>query len=252
MRSSSPLKTIKMRVSWRSHQQVKKREEELRKSSKVSLDDLFNQIAQGEIKELNLVLKADVQGSIEALRQSLVKLNTEEVKVNVIHAGVGGITESDIMLASASNAIIIGFNVRPDTNSRKAAEQEKVDIRLYRVIYDAIEDIKNAMSGLLAPELKEVIVGHAEVRAVFKVPKVGMVAGCYVTDGKINRQNLIRIIRDNIVITESKIDSLRRFKDDAKEVLSGFECGIGVENFNDIKEGDVIEAYMMEEIKREL
>lgn len=233
-------------------QQVKKREEELRKSSRVSLDDLFKQIAEGEIKELNLIIKADVQGSIEALQQALNKLNTEEVKINVIHAGVGGITESDIMLASASNAIIIGFNVRPDNNSRKAAEAENVDIRLYRVIYDAIEDIKKAMAGLLAPEYKENIIGHAEVRTVFKVPKAGMIAGSYVSEGKITRNSMVRVIRDSIVINESKIESLRRFKDDVKEVLSGFECGIGIENFNDLKEGDIIEAYVMEEIQREL
>ncbi|MEG1501280.1 MAG: translation initiation factor IF-2, partial [Clostridiales bacterium] len=233
-------------------QQVKKREEELRKSSRVSLDDLFKQIEEGEIKELNIIIKGDVQGSVEALQQTLTKLNTEEVKVNTIHAGVGGITESDIMLASASNAIIIGFNVRPDANARRAAETENVDIRLYRVIYDAIEDIKKAMSGLLAPEFKESVIGHAEVRAVFKVPKAGMVAGSYVTDGKITRSALIRVVRDSIVVAETKIDSLRRFKDDAKEVLTGFECGIGLENYNDLKEKDILEAYVMEEIQRQL
>ncbi len=233
-------------------QQIKKREEGLTKTAKVSLDDLFEQIAQGEIKELNLVVKGDVQGSVEALKQSLVKLNTDEVKVNVIHASVGGVSESDIMLASASNAIIIGFNVRPAPASLKAAEHENVDIRLYRVIYDAIEDIKKAMTGLLAPEFKEQVIGQAEVRSIFRVPKVGVVAGGYVIYGKITRNALVRVIRDSVVVAEDKIDSLRRFKDDAKEVMSGFECGIGLESFADIKEGDIIEAYVMEEIKREL
>jgi len=233
-------------------QQIKKREEGLTKTAKVSLDDLFEQIAQGEIKELNLVVKGDVQGSVEALKQSLVKLNTDEVKVNVIHASVGGVSESDVMLASASNAIIIGFNVRPASASLKAAEHENVDIRLYRVIYDAIEDIKKAMTGLLDPKFKEQVIGQAEVRSIFKVPKVGVVAGGYVVYGKITRNALVRVIRDSVVVAEDKIDSLRRFKDDAKEVLSGFECGIGLESFGDIKEGDIIEAYVMEEIKREL
>ena len=233
-------------------QQLKKREDELRKSSKVSLDDLFKQIAEGEVKELNIVLKADVQGSTEALEQALVKLNTDEVKVNVIHSGVGGIKESDVMLASASNAVVIGFNVRPDLNSRRAAETENIDIRLYRVIYDATDDVKKAMAGLLAPQFKENILGHAEVREVFKVPKAGMVAGSYVIDGKITRNAEMRVIRDSVVIIEGKLASLRRFKDDVKEVLSGFECGIGLENFNDIKEGDIIEAFIMEEVERHL
>ncbi len=232
--------------------QSKKREEELHKTARVSLDDLFKQIAEGEIQELNLVVKADVQGSVEALTQSLYKLNTDEVKVNVIHSGVGGVSESDVMLAAASNAIILGFNIVAPAAARAAAESENVDIRLYRVIYDALEDIKKAMSGLLAPEYKENVIGHAEVRAVFKVPKAGMVAGAYITQGKITRNAQIRVIRDNIVIAEDKISSLRRFKDDAKEVLQGFECGIGLENFNDIKEGDIFEAFVMEEIEREL
>jgi len=233
---------------------LKKREEELRKSSRVSLDDLFKRIEEGEIKDLNIIIKGDVQGSVEAVEQSLLKLNeeTQEVKVNVIHAGVGGIKESDIMLASASNAIIIGFNVRPDANARKAAETEAVDIRLYRVIYDAIEDVKKAMSGLLEPELKEQIIGHVEVRQVFKVPKIGMVAGCYVSDGKVNKNASVRVVRDSIVIAESNISSLRRFKDDAKEVLSGFECGIGLENYHDLKEGDIMEIFVMEKVEREL
>ncbi|MCL1975433.1 MAG: translation initiation factor IF-2 [Firmicutes bacterium] len=235
-------------------QQIKKREEELRKTARVSLDDLFKRIAEGEIKDLNLVVKTDVHGSAEALQQSLEKLNSEtkEVRLNVIHSGVGGISESDVMLATASNAIIIGFNVRPMPAALRAAEHEQVDIRLYRVIYDAIEDIKKAMSGLLAPEFKEQIIGHAEVRAVFKVPKAGMIAGSYVLDGKMVRNAQVRLLRDSVVIADDKIDSLRRFKDDAKEVLSGFECGIGLENYNDVKEGDIIEAFFMEEIKRAL
>ena len=233
-------------------QQNKKKEEANNKFTRVSLDDLFKQISEGEVKELNIIIKADVQGSVEAVRQSFDKLSTDEVKVNIIHAGVGAIKESDIMLATASNAIIIGFNVRPDAQTRKAAEIAGVDVRLYRVIYDAIEDIKKAMAGLLDPDFKEVVQGHAEVRQIIKVPKIGLIAGSYVIDGKITRQSEVRIVRDGIVVFEGKILSLRRFKDDAKEVLSGFECGIGIEDFNDIKEGDVLEAFIMEETKREL
>ena len=233
-------------------QSAKKREEELHRATKISLDNLFQQIAEGEIKELNLVVKADVQGSVEALIQSLVKLNTDEVKVNVIHSGVGAVSESDVMLASASNAIILGFNIIAPPAARAAAEAADVDIRLYRVIYDALEDIKLAMSGLLAPEYKENIIGHVEIRQVIRVPKVGVVAGSYVTNGKVVRNALVRVIRDNAVIADDKIISLRRFKDDAKEVLEGFECGIGLENFHDIKEGDQLEVYEMEEIARQL
>lgn len=230
----------------------KKREEEFKSTSKVSLDDLFKQIQEGQVKDLNIIIKADVQGSIEALKQSLAKLSTSEVRVNPIHGGVGGITETDIMLASASNAIIIGFNVRPDANARRAAENEKVDLRLYRVIYNAIEDVKAAMAGLLDPEFKEVVIGRAEVRQTFKVSKVGTIAGAYITEGKITKNAEVRVIRDGIVIHEGKLDSLKRFKDDVKEVLEGFECGIMVEKFNDIEEGDIIEAFVMEEVKREL
>ena len=233
-------------------QSAKKREEELHRATKVSLDNLFQQIAEGDIKELNLVVKADVQGSVEALIQSLVKLNTDEVKVNVIHSGVGAVSESDVMLASASNAIILGFNIIAPPAARAAAEAANVDIRLYRVIYDALEDIKLAMSGLLAPEYKENIIGHVEIRQVIRVPKIGVVAGSYVTSGKVVRNALVRIIRDNAVIADDKIISLRRFKDDAKEVVEGFECGIGLENFHDIKEGDQLEVYEMEEIARQL
>lgn len=233
-------------------QQAKKREEELHKSSRVSLDDLFKQIEEGDIKELNIVVKADVQGSVEALTQSLLKLSTGEVRVNVIHSGVGGVSESDVMLAAASNAIIIGFNVIAPPAARASAEAEKVDIRLYRVIYDCLEDVKKAMSGLLAPEYREQIIGNVDVRTTFKVPKVGTIAGCYVTNGKVNRNAQVRVIRDNVVIAEDKISSLKRFKDDAKEVVQGFECGIGLENFNDLKEGDHFEVFIMEEIAREI
>jgi translation initiation factor IF-2 len=231
---------------------VKKKQEELKTVTRVTLEDLFKNIQEGQIKELNLIIKADVQGSVEAIKQSLERLSTEEVKVNIIHGGVGAIRESDIMLASTSNAIIIGFNVRPDVNARRAAENEKVDIRLYRVIYDAINDIKAAMSGLLEPEIREVVIGRVEVRKVFKASKLGNIAGCYVTEGKISRDAGIRLIRDGIVIYEGKVDSLKRFKDDAKEVAQGYECGLTLDNYQDIREGDVIEAYTTEEIKREL
>ncbi len=227
-----------------------KRESELKKNQKVTLDDLFSKIKEGEIKELKIIIKADVQGSVEATRQSLERLSNEEVRVKVIHGGVGAISEHDVMLASASNAIIIGFNVRPDPNAKRSAEKESVDIRLYRIIYNVIEDVQKALEGMLSPEYKEVVQGRAEVRAVYKVPKVGNIAGCYVLEGKISRNSDIRLIRDNIVIHEGKIDSLKRFKDDAKEVQEGYECGVGVERFNDIKEGDIVEAFAMEEIKR--
>lgn len=232
---------------------VRKRQEELKTTTtRVTLEDLFKHIKEGQVKELHLVVKADVQGSVEAIRQSLERLSTDEVKVNIIHGGVGSITETDIMLASASNAIIIGFNVRPDVNARKAAENEKVDIRLYRVIYDAIDDIKAAMSGLLDPELREVILGRVEVRKIFKASKLGTIAGCYVTEGKITRDAGVRLIRDGIVIFEGKVDSLKRFKDDVKEVAQGYECGLTLENYQDIHEGDVVEAFTTEQIKREL
>ncbi|SNX55474.1 translation initiation factor IF-2 [Thermoanaerobacterium sp. RBIITD] len=228
----------------------KQREEEIKQKQKISLDELFNQIKEGNVKELNLILKADVQGSVEALKKSIEQLSNEEVRIKVIHGAVGAITETDVMFASASNAIIIGFNVRPDGNAKSLAEKEKVDIRLYRIIYDAIDDLKAAMKGMLEPEFKEKELGKAEVRAIFRVPGVGNVAGCYVTEGKITRNADIRVVRDGIVIFEGKISSLKRFKDDVKEVQEGFECGIGIERFNDIKEGDVFEAYQMEEIPR--
>lgn len=226
--------------------------EEIKQKSRISLDDLFDKIKEGEVKDLNIIIKGDVQGSVEAIKQSLLKLSTSEVRVNPIHSGVGAISESDVMLAAASNAIIIGFNVRPDANSKTTAEHQKVDIRLYRVIYEAIDDIRDAMEGMLEPEFKEVIVGKAEIRQVFKVPKIGTIAGSYVTNGKITRSSKIRVIRDSVVICEGELESLKRFKDDVREVAEGYECGIGIKNFNDIKEGDILEAFTLEEIKREL
>lgn len=224
--------------------------EQLKNTQKVSLDDLFNQIAEGQIKDLNIIIKADVQGSVEAVRQALEKLSNDEVRVRCIHGAVGAITDSDIVLASASNAIVIGFNVRPNTTSRSLAERESVDIRLYRIIYNAIEDIQNAMKGMLKPIYKETELGRASVRNTFKVSGVGTIAGAYVQDGKVSRNALVRVVRDGIVVHEGKIASLKRFKDDVKEVATGYECGLGIENFNDIHEGDIIEAYIMEEVKR--
>ena len=217
---------------------------------KVSLDDLFNQIQSGNVKELNIVIKADVQGSVEAVRQSLEKLSNEEVRIRTIHGGVGAVTESDVMLASASNAIIIGFNVRPETSAKNVAEDQKVDIRLYRVIYNAIEDITAAMKGMLDPVYEEKIVGHAEIRQIFKASGVGTIGGSYVTDGKFVRNAKVRIVRDGIVVYDGELATLRRFKDDVKEVNAGYECGLLFNKFNDIKEGDVVEAFVMEEIKR--
>lgn len=227
---------------------LSKEKEEMQKTTRVSLEDLFQQIQSADIKELRLLIKTDVQGTAEAVKQQLEKLSNEEVKVVAIHTGVGAISESDINLAAASNAIVIGFSVRPDAIAKKAAEREKVDIRTYRVIYDAVEDIKKALKGMLAPVYKEEVLGHAEVREVFKVPKVGNVAGSYVLDGRILRSASVRVLRDNVVIYEGELASLRRFKDDVREVTSGFECGIGVDKFNDIKVGDIIEAYRMVEV----
>ncbi len=224
--------------------------EQVKAKAKASLEDLFSQIKEGSMKELNLIVKADVQGSAEAVKQALEKLSNDEVRVKVIHAAVGAIKESDVLLASASNAIIIGFNVRPDAMASALAERDEVDMRMYRVIYNAIEDVEAAMKGMLDPEYKEVVIGHAEVRSTFKVPGAGIVAGGYVTDGKIQRNAGIRLLRDNIVIHEGQIDSLRRFKDDVKEVASGYECGIGIANYNDIKENDVIEAFINELVKK--
>jgi len=228
---------------------LKKREDALKASSRVTLDDLFDKISTGEVKDLNLIVKADVQGSVEAVKQSLEKLSNEEVKVKVIHGAVGAITESDVMLSQVSNAIIIGFNVRPEVTAKAVAEREGVDIRLYSIIYSAIEDISAAMKGMLAPKFKEVVTGHAEVRQIFKISSVGTIAGSYITDGKIARNSDVRLVRDGIVVFEGKLASLKREKDDVKEVNEGYECGIGIEKYNDIKVGDVIEGYVMEEIK---
>ena len=219
-------------------------------SAKVSLDNLFAGITEGKVQNLNIIIKADVQGSVEAVKQALEKLSTEEVKVRVLHSAVGAITQDDVNLASAFNAIIIGFNIRPDSTARDAAEKEGVDIRLYRIIYQAIEDVEKAMKGLLAPEFKENLLGHAQVRNVFKITGAGTIAGSYVTDGKVQRNASVRLLRDNVVIFEGKLSSLRRFKDDVKEVAAGYECGIGLENYNDIKENDVVECFVMEQIER--
>jgi len=219
---------------------------------KVTLEDLFNRIQEGEVKDLNLVIKADTHGSVEALKDALYKLNTDEVKIQVIHTGVGGISETDIMLAAASNAIVIGFNVRPDVNATAMAAKESVDIRTYRIIYKVVEDITQALSGLLSPAIEEVDTGRAEVRATFKVPKIGTIAGCYVTNGEIDRNDRARLVRDGQVVYDGGIISLRRFKDDVKTVKEGFECGIGLTNFQDIKEGDVIETYKLVERQRQL
>ena len=227
----------------------KAKEELFNAKQKVTLDNLFDQLSEGDLKELNIIVKADVQGSVEAVRESLVKLSNEEVKVNVIHGGVGAINESDVMLAQTSGAIIVGFNVRPDGVAKTTAERDGVDMRMYRVIYDCIEEVKAAMKGMLAPKYRENQLGTAEVRTVYKISNVGTVAGCYITNGKVTRSSQIRVVRDGIVICEDKIDSLRRFKDDVKEVAQGYECGIGLEKFADIKEGDIFEAFIMEEYR---
>ncbi|MBT0665782.1 translation initiation factor IF-2 [Geobacter pelophilus] len=228
--------------------QIKQREMELAKHSKLSLDDLYKKIQSGEVKDLNVIVKGDVQGSVEAVGESLRKLSTDAVRLNVIHSAVGAVTESDVNLATASNAIIIGFNVRPEVKAQGMAEKEGVDIRLYNVIYDAVEDVKKAMEGLLEPTFKEKYLGRAEVREVFSVPKIGNVAGSYIQDGKVVRNAQVRLLRDNVVIYTGKMSSLRRFKDDVKEVATGYECGIGLENYNDIKLGDIIEAFEMEKV----
>jgi translation initiation factor IF-2 len=227
------------------------KETEFATPQKISLNQLFEKMQKGEVKELNIILKADVQGSIEALKQALEKCSTNEVQVKIIHGGVGAINESDVMLAAASNAIIIGFNVRPDSNAKKIAEKEHIDIRTYRIIYDVIDDIQSAMKGMLEPEFEEVVLGRAEVRALFKVPTIGVVAGCFVTEGKITRNANIRVLRQGVVVHEGKIASLKRYKDDVREVVSGYECGIGLEKFNDIKEQDVLEAFIMKAVERQ-
>lgn len=226
------------------------KEEQQSSRKLVSLDDLFSQINSGEVKDLNIIVKADVQGSVEAVKQSLEKLSNDEVRVNIIHGGVGAVNESDVMLADASNAIIVGFNVRPTNGAVESAHDKNVDVRLYRIIYQAIEEIEAAMKGMLAPEFKESVTGHAEIRQLFKVSGVGTIAGCHVTDGKIGRNSSVRIVRDGIVVHEGALSSLKRFKDDVKEVAEGYECGLSIEKFNDLKEGDIVEAFVMEEIAR--
>lgn len=230
----------------------KKREEMRYRTSAVTLDDLYRQIEMGEVRDLRIILKGDVRGSVEALREALLKLSTDEVQISVVHLGVGAITETDVNLASASSAIIIGFNVRPDVNARKLSEREKVDIRSYRIIYQAIEDVKAALEGLLEPDYQEAIIGSLDIRATFSVPDIGIVAGCYVKEGKINRHARLRLIRDGVVIHEGDVSSLRRFKDDVREVSEGYECGVGITNYHDIKVGDRIEVFEIREIKRTL
>jgi translation initiation factor IF-2 len=234
------------------HRQEKIREKELSKLSKVSLEELYDKISKGEVKELNVIIKADVQGSIEAVKEALKKLSTDVVKVNILHDAVGGITETDVNLASASNAIIIGFNVRPGAKAQTLAEQEQVDTRTYSVIYDAITDIKNALEGLLEPTYKEHILGRAQVIQVFNIRKVGTVAGSLVVDGKVVKGSHARLLRDNVVVYDGRISSLRRFKDDMKDCSQGLECGIGIEHFNDVKPGDIIESYDIEEVQSRL
>ena len=222
------------------------KEERFNAQTKITLDNLFDQMQQGDMKELKIIVKADVQGSVEAVRQSLEKLSNEEVRVNVIHGGVGAINESDIMLADASNAIVVGFNVRPDPIAEENAKRDGVDMRLYRIIYDCIEEIESALKGMLAPKFREVLLGRAEVREVYKISNVGTISGAHVVSGKIQRNAEIRVVRDGIVVAEDKMASLRRFKDDVKEVADGYDCGIGLERFSDIKEGDILEAFIME------
>jgi translation initiation factor IF-2 len=228
------------------------REQSMRTKKHITLDEIGRRLAIGNFKQLNVIVKGDVDGSVEALSDSLLKLSTDEIQINIIHRGVGQISESDVLLASASDAIIVGFQVRPSAAAKKIAEQEEIEIRLYSIIYDAINDVKDAMEGMLSPEVEEVIVGNAEVRQVFRISKVGTVAGCMVTDGYIKRQNPIRLVRDGIVVYAGKLNSLKRFKDDVSEVKAGFDCGIGIESVNDIRVGDIIESYEQREVKRTL
>jgi translation initiation factor IF-2 len=229
-----------------------KREQALRAQKHITLDEIGRRLKIGNFKQLNIIVKGDVDGSIEALADSLLKLSTDEIQINVIHKAVGQISEADVMLAAASDAVIIGFQVRPASNARKLAEKEEIEIRLYSIIYDAIEDLKDAMEGMLSPEIKEEITATVEIREVFKITKVGKVAGCYVLDGKITRDSKVRIIRDGIVIYDGVLGTLRRFKDDVKEVSKGFECGLNIDRFNDIKEGDIVEAYSLTEVAKKL
>jgi translation initiation factor IF-2 len=228
------------------------REQGLRTQKHITLDEIGRRIAIGNFQELNLIVKGDVDGSIEALSDSLIKLSTEEIQVNVIHKAVGQISESDIMLAAASNAIVVGFQVRPSLTARRLAEKEEIDIRLYSIIYDAIEEIKSAMEGMLSPEIKEKITSTIEIREVFKITKVGTVAGCMVKEGKVTRNSKVRVIRDGIVVYSGDLGSLKRFKEDVKEVSAGYECGLNIQNFNNIKEGDIIEAFEEVEVSRKL
>jgi translation initiation factor IF-2 len=227
----------------------KAKEDVFKANARANLNDLFAQISEG-VKDLNIIVKADVDGSVEAVKASLLKLSNEEVKVRVIHAAAGGITEGDVTFAAASNAIIVGFNVRPDKSALDSAERQNVDVRTYRVIYECLEEIEAAMKGMLAPKFRENLLGHAEVRQTIHVPNVGTIAGSYIQDGKITRQSQIRVLRDGVVIFEDKISSLKRFKDDAREVAAGYECGVGLEKFNDIKVGDILEAFIMEQIEQ--
>ncbi|MGN1104220.1 MAG: translation initiation factor IF-2, partial [Candidatus Coproplasma sp.] len=226
----------------------KEREDMIRSTSKVSLDDVFSKIAEGNIKTLNLIVKGDVQGSVEAVKQSVVKLSNEEVQVKVIHSGAGAITESDVMLADSSNAIILGFNVRPDAKAKATAEASKVDVRMYRIIYDLLDDVEAALNGMLTPKYQDVYLGKCEVRQTFKITGVGNIAGCYVLDGKIVRGGKLRIYREDVLVVEGNVQQLKRFKDDVKEVAKGYECGCAIEGFNDIRVGDVIECYSVEQI----
>jgi len=217
-------------------------------AAKVSLDDVFSKIAEGQVKGLNVIIKGDLQGSVEAISQALLKLGNDEVRINIIHGGVGAISESDIMLAQTASAIVIGFNVRPETKAKQLAEKENVDIRLYRIIYDVIDDVEKAMKGMLEPKFREVQLGQAEIRETFKISGIGVVAGCYVLNGKVAKNAKIRLLRDNVVLMEGEIASLKRFKDDVREVAQGYECGIQVANYNDIKVGDIIEFFDMEQV----
>ena len=229
-----------------------KREQDFRQRRMITLDDISKQIKEGRVRDLPVIVKGDVDGSVEALSDSLLKLSTPEVQVHVVHKGVGAISESDVLLAAASNAVIVGFHVRPNLNARRLAELESVDIRMYNIIYDAINEVKSALEGMLAPSISEEVLATVEIRDIFKISKVGTIAGCYVKDGKITRSNKIRLVRDALVVFDGSISSLKRFKDDVREVEQGFECGIGIEGYNDMKVGDIIEAYKMVETKRKL
>jgi translation initiation factor IF-2 len=235
-----------------SHREAKERQKVAAKERKLSLEDLFSSLEKGETKELPLIIKADTQGSVEALREATTKLSTDKCRVKIVHAGVGAVNETDVVLAAASNAVIVGFNVRPDAKALEAAERESISLELHTIIYDVVDRIKKAMEGILEPVIKEKVVGHAEVKATFHISKVGTIAGCIVKDGRVVRGHNVRVIRDGVVIFDGKFASLKRFKEDVREVQSGYECGIKIENFNDIKVGDILEVYAFEEIKQQL